>query len=159
MKKILILISVLLLSFIQNYSFAEDKFDNINQVFQLDIKTLKYEQKQLVYAIITGNKNAVKTILDSDSEPNTTYAKIPLTMFAIHSNEIEILKMLIENYNFNPDEKIMDVTPLEIAIFLKKYDAIEYLLSIGVKPTEEDLNYIKKSKNKKLKELFIRNFT
>ena len=123
-------------------------------VFELDIRTLKYEQKQLVYAIITGNKKAVKTILDSDSEPKTTYAKIPLTMFAIHSNEVDILKMLIEDYNFDPNETIMNVTPLELAIATKKYDSIKYLLSIGVEPSEEALKIIQKSKNKKLKYLF-----
>ena len=97
---------------------------------------------------------SVKTILDSDPEPNTTYAKIPLTMFAIYSNEIDILKMLIEDYHFDPNQTIMNVTPLEIAIVLKRYDAIKYLLSIGVEPSEEALKIIQKSKNKKLKALF-----
>ncbi len=127
--------------------------ENISQVLKIDIKTLKYEQKQLVYAIITGNELAVKTILDSDSEPRTTYAKIPLTMFAIHSNNVNILKLLVE-YGFDPDETIMDVTPIELAIALKKYDSIEYLLSIGVKLTEDDYSLIYKSKDNRLKELF-----
>lgn len=153
MKKLLIIFTLLFIIPI-NISFADIDSDTVSQVFTLDIKTLKYEQKQLVYAIIIGDKNAVQTILNSDPSPKTTYAKIPLTMFAIHSNQNEILKMLIEDYNFDPDEKVMGVTPLEIAITLKKYNTIKYLLSIGVEPTQEDLIIIKKSKNKKLKELF-----
>ena len=47
-------------------------------VFELDVKALKYEQKQLVYSIITGDEEAVRTILNSDPEPKTTYAKIKL---------------------------------------------------------------------------------
>ena len=133
---------------------AELTKDIPSQVFRLDIQTLKYEQKQLVYAIITGNKTAVQTILNSDPAPLTTYAKIPLTMFAIHAKQNEILKMLIEDYNFNPDEKFMGVTPLELAISLKRYDAVKYLLSIGVKPSKEALKLVKKSRNKKLKALF-----
>lgn len=126
--------------------------DNIEQVLKIDIRTLKYEQKQLVYAIITGNETAVKTILDFDPDPKTTYAKIPLTMFAIHSDNVNILKLLI-NYGFNPNETVMDVTPVELAIALKKYDSIKYLLSIGVKLSKEDYQIIKKSKDKKLKEI------
>ena len=48
----------------------------------------------------------------------------------------------------------MDVTPIELAIYMKKYKSIEYLLSIGVTLTEEDFEIIKKSKDKRLKELF-----
>ena len=153
MKNFLLLI--LSLIFINPITMAEDFLNqnSISQVLKIDINTLKYEQKQLVYAIITGDKNAVRTILDNDSEPKTTYAKIPLTMFAIHSDNVEILKMLIE-YGFDPNETVMDVTPLELAIALKKYDSISYLLSIGVTPTNEDYEIIHKSKDKKLKELF-----
>ena len=84
MKKLFLFLTILfLMPFAQvNYVQAED---NTAQVFRLDIQTLKYEQKQLVYAIITGNKNSVQTILNSDPAPLTTYAKIPLTMFAIHA--------------------------------------------------------------------------
>ena len=153
MRKFLLLI--LFLIFANSVVIAQGypSQDNIAQVLKIDINKLKYEQKQLVYAIITGNENAVRTILDNDSEPKTTYAKIPLTMFAIHSDNVEILKILIE-YGFDPNETIMDVTPLELAIALKKYDSIEYLLSIGVTPTNEDYEIIRKSKDKKLKELF-----
>lgn len=158
MKKLFTILFIILF-LISSNTFAqnEEQFENKNfqEVLKIDIKTLKYEQKQLVYAIITGDENSVKTILNSDPNPQTTYAKIPLTMFAIHSNKIEILKILIEDYKFNPNETIMNVTPLEIAIALKKYDAIEYLLSIGVQPNEETLKYIKKKNNKKLLELFF----
>lgn len=153
MKKILLIIMFLMIA--NSFVYAQDypNSDNINQILKIDINKLKYEQKQLVYAIITGNENAVRTILDADQEPKTTYAKIPLTMFAIHSNNVEILKILVE-YGFDPNETIMDVTPLELAIALKKYAAIEYLLSIGVKPTYDDYTIINKSKDLKLKELF-----
>ena len=160
MKKLLILlISILFLSFVSVQSAgAEESFyaKDYSGVFELDVKALKYEQKQLVYAIITGNEKAVRTILDSDPEPKTTYAKIPLTMFAIHSNEVDILKMLIEDYNFDPNETIMNVTPMELAIATKKYDSIKYLLSIGIKPSEEALKLLDKRKYRKVKE-FIEN--
>ena len=151
-KLLIILFLILIMPF--GISSAKENDGNFSQIFKLDVASLKYEQKQLVYSIITGNESAVKTILDSDPNQNTTYARIPLTMFAIHANEIGILKMLIEDYKFDPNEKVMGVTPLEISIYLKRYDAIKYLLSIGVVPSEEVLQYIKKSKNKKLKELF-----
>ena len=119
MKKLLIiLLFIFVMPFSASYVKAEDT--DISQIFKLDVQTLKYEQKQLVYAVITGNATAVRTILNSDPNPNTTYAKIPLTMFAIYSNQNEILKILIEEYSFDPNEKVMDVTPLEIAITLKK---------------------------------------
>ena len=157
MKKIVLTLSILFLTFCPMLNVkAEDSFysKDYSGVFELDIKTLKYEQKQLVYAIITGNEKAVRTILNSDPEPKTTYAKIPLTMFAIHSNEVDILKMLIEDYNFDPNETIMNVTPLELAIATKKYDSIRYLLSIGVSPSEEALKLLEKRKYKKVKEIF-----
>lgn len=153
MKK-LFLVLIILFLFPYTAVKAEPLKCDEGQIFKLDIKTLKYEQKQLVFAVITGNKTAVQMILNSDPSPNTTYAKIPLTMFAIHSKQYEILKMLIEDYGFNPDEKFMGVTSIELAISLKRYDAIKYLLSVGVKPSEEILDYINKSRNKKLKKLF-----
>ena len=153
MKKLLIiLLFIFVMPFSASYVKAEDT--DISQIFKLDVQTLKYEQKQLVYAVITGNATAVRTILNSDPNPNTTYAKIPLTMFAIYSNQNEILKILIEEYSFDPNEKVMDVTPLEIAITLKKYDAVKYLLSIGVEPSEDDILLGRKSKNRKIRELF-----
>ena len=150
--------SIFLIIFFALFSFikinaSEATEENISQVLKIDIKTLKYEQKQLVYAVLTGNEEAVKTILDSDPEPKTTYAKIPLTMFAIHSDNTNILKLLIE-YGFNPNEAFMDVTPIELAIVLKKYDSIKYLLSIDVELTDEDYRLIKKSKDLRLKEFF-----
>ena len=74
-------------------------------------------------------------------------------MFAIYENNADIIKLLVE-YGFNPNETVMDVTPIELAIYMKKYKSIEYLLSIGVTLTEEDFEIIKKSKDKRLKELF-----
>ena len=153
MRKIFALIIIL---FMMPICFvrAEQVEDVSAQVFKLDIQTLKYEQKQLVLAIIIGNNDAVKTILDSDPSPKTTYANIPLTMFAIHAKQKDILKMLIEDYKFNPNERFMGVTPLELAISLKRYDEIKYLVSIGVEPTDEALKLVEKSKNRRLKELF-----
>ena len=153
MKKLL-LITLILFLMPFNQIRAEQTKDENSRIFRLDVHTLKYEQKQLVFAVITGNKNAVQTILNSDPSPQTTYAKIPLTMFAIHAKQNEILKMLIEDYMFNPDEKFMGVTPLELAVSLKRYDAIKYLLSIGVEPSDETLKLVEKSKNKKIKALF-----
>ena len=126
---------------------------NVNKILSIDIKTLKYEQRQLVYAILTGDEKSVRTILDSDENPKTTYARIPLIMFAIYENNADMIKLLVE-YGFNPNETVMDVTPIELAIYMKKYQSIEYLLSIGVTLTEEDFEIIKKSKDKRLKELF-----
>ena len=157
MKKIFLLISiifVLLVPAVNARTHESFYSKDYSGVFELDVKALKYEQKQLVYAIITGDEDAVRTILNSDPEPKTTYAKIPLTMFAIHSNEVDILKMLIEEYNFDPNETVMNVTPLELAIATKKYDSIKYLLSIGVKPSEEALKLLEKKKYKKVKILF-----
>ena len=152
MKKFLILLILFIIPITPVIAAQDD--EPTSQVFKLDIQTLKYEQKQLVFAIIIGNKDAVRTILNADPTPLTTYAKIPLTMFAIHAKQYDILKILIEEYKFNPDEKFMGVTPLELAISLKRYDAIKYLLSIGVSPTNETLKLVEKSKNKKIKDLF-----
>ena len=157
MKRFLTIISTFVLLFSPiSLGLCEEKLEdkNIQDVFQLDIKTLKYEQKQLVYAIITGNENSVRTILNSDPEPKTTYSKIPLTMFAIHSNQLKILKALIEDYKFDPNQTVLDVTPLEIAIVMKRYEIIEYLLSIGVEPNDDDIYYLSKTKDKKLKKMF-----
>lgn len=156
MKKFVIIISVFALIFTFAASAnCENEYSqsNIENRLLLSVKTLKYEQKQLVYAIITGNINAVKTILEADENPKTTYANIPLTMFAIYSDNTEILRLLVE-YKFDPNETLLNVTPLELAIAMKKYESIEYLLSIGVTIQEEDIELIKKSKDSKLKNIF-----
>ena len=156
MKKIIVIVSIFALIFtFTGIAECENAYsqNDIENTLLLSVKTLKYEQKQLVYAIITGNINAVKTILEADENPKTTYANIPLTMFAIYSDNTEILKLLVE-YNFNPNETLLNVTPLELAIAMKKYESIEYLLSIGITPQEEDFELIKKSKDSKLQKLF-----
>ena len=153
MKKVLIIFSLFILIAppIEAQTFEKAKTEN--PVLSVDIKTLKYEQRQLVYAILTGDEKSVRTILDSDENPKTTYARIPLIMFAIYENNTDMIKLLI-SYGFDPNESVMDVTPLELAISMKKYESIEYLLSAGVVPSEADYELVNKSRNKKLKKLF-----
>ena len=153
MKKFFL--TLFILFFVSNFGYTQTVETNadVSKVLKIDIKTLKYEQRQLVYAILVGDKKSVRTILDSDESPKTTYAKIPLIMFAIYENNVEMIKLLTE-YGFDPNETVMDVTPIELAIAMKKYKSIEYLLSLGVALTEEDYELISKSKDKKLKELF-----
>lgn len=154
MKKFFVLIIVLIFTGITAYAENTGIDKNISQVLSIDIKTLKYEQRQLVYAILTGDEKSVRTILNSDENPKTTYARIPLIMFAIYENNVDMIKILVE-YGFDPNETVMDVTPLELAIYMKKYKSVEYLLSVGVTPTQEDYEIIKKSKDKKLKSLIF----
>ena len=125
-----------------------------NKIALYQRRTKDTKKDSVQYQRLIDSLANVRTILNSDPEPKTTYAKIPLTMFAIHSNEVDILKMLIEDYNFDPNETIMNVTPLELAIATKKYDSIRYLLSIGVSPSEEALKLLEKRKYKKVKEIF-----
>ena len=153
MKKIFVLLMLFLFAGFYESAKCVEVDKNINQVLSIDIRTLKYEQRQLVYAILTGDEKSVRTILDSDENPKTTYAKIPLVMYAVYENNVDMIKLLLE-YGFNPNETVMDVTPLELAIYMKKYKTIEYLLSVGVIPTDEDYEIIRKTKDKRLKILF-----
>lgn len=151
MKKIFSLILSLLV--LTSICYADEieltpKEEIIKQIIS---KGYDYNSKGLFEAIKDGDSICVSKFLNTGTDPNSTYMKLPAILWAINYKQPKIVEQLVKA-GANPNEDFGGVTPLFYAIRVKHEETVTTLIRLGANINQKvcgtsPLEYALKKKN------------